>query len=92
MTYPQGPRCRSCHSTEADCAYRGGCCTPQACSHFTHLDGRGNDRDHQNGRPRSSAPCGTDAGYHAHRTRRELSCVPCKAAHARHVAAQKAAS
>lgn len=29
---PLGPRCRTCETTEARCAYKGGCCTD--CSHW----------------------------------------------------------
>lgn len=37
----QGPRCRSCQTTEARCAFNYECCP--GCTHFRHLDATGNE-------------------------------------------------
>lgn len=80
----QGPRCRTCKTTEARCAFAyGECC--DNCSHWLAYDSAGELRiSDAGGRRRLPVEHGTDRGYFQHRTRGELPCQPCRAAHSAH--------
>jgi hypothetical protein len=84
-TQTPGPRCRTCGLTEARCAYRYGVCC-DGCSHWLAYDLAGNERlSVSAGRRRLPVEHATERGYHQHRTRGELPCQPCRAAHSRYV-------